>query len=158
MPGVYSVRGFSAASASGAGEPIAAVWNPDSTNRIKLVEFGFYKTGQTFTRYRLARITTRGTPGVTATPDGNNAWANDGEIPPSGTVLDMALYTVNPTVGSSLWSDAHTGGSGGGGTGYVWTFDAGGGLTINPGTGVCMLALAAGIMPISEFYAVWAEE
>jgi hypothetical protein len=155
MAGVYSVRAFSGATPGNGGDPWAVLWNPDSTKRIEVLEFGFYKTLQTSTRFRLARCSTRGTAGSTETPDGDNAWANDGEVPPSGAVLDVAPYSVDPTSGTGLWSEAQTGGAGGGGTGFVWTFEPG--FVINPGTGLGIFALASGIMT-AEFYAVWAEE
>src|SRR4029077_9508147 len=91
----YTVRGVTALTATTIDTPIFSVWNPHATQRIKLIQWGVFKTGAGAAgdALRLRRISTRGTAGSTVTPviahHSENAIA-----PPSGFLLDLAQYTV----------------------------------------------------------------
>jgi len=88
---------------------------------------------------RFRRITARGTAGSTVTPDIDNHSIR-GIAPPSGSVLDLAAFTVQPTLdGSDL------------GLGYVFAAAQGsglvypipGGIEIPGGTGLAMCQVGA---------------
>ena len=150
----FSARGLTVATAATADHAIAALWNPDSLKRITLFEVGLFKTavGTAADSLYLARITTKGTPGSTVTPDADNAWNGD-DVPASGAVLDLAAYSVQPTKGTpSLfgWVAAAVAASG-----FVWPTPRG--ISIPPGTGLALCQRAATIWPISEVYFAWEE-
>lgn len=92
----YSVGGRGAVPGAN-GEPHAVLWNASTTKTIYLIEFVAAHYGATTaTRPALVRCSTRGTPGSTVTPDIDND--RDGSVTPaSAVVLDLAVYTVNPT-------------------------------------------------------------
>jgi hypothetical protein len=151
---VYSVRGLSVATAASADQAVANLWNPDSTKRLTVLELGLSKTGAGTAADSLyvARTTTRGTQVVTATPDGDNTWLNDGETPPSGAVLDTD-WSAEPTKqspGLFGWAASAVAGSG-----FVWPTPRG--IIVNPGTGLCIVSRAATAWPVSEAYFVWEE-
>ena len=155
--GVYSVNGFTTATASAANKAICALWNPSSTRRIKVLEVGVYRTGTTGTGPQLRRISVRGTPGSTVTPDGDNAW-HDPDAPPSGALLDLAEYTVAPTFDTpNLYGAILTfgGAAGSGGSGEVWVMR--GGLSVPPGAGLAVQNRLTEIWAASEVYYVWEE-
>lgn len=96
---VYHVHGLTG-TVSGAASPLSVfgLWNPSSTRRIRLLELScfwrdFDIAGVSF---YLARTTARGTAGSTVTPDGDNS-DGDTSAPPSGALLDLCTYSVNPT-------------------------------------------------------------
>lgn len=161
MGAVYSVEGLTAATAATANHAIAALWNNDSTKRIGLIEVGIYESGTTGRVFILNQITTRGTPGSTITPDADNNWDNDGEAPPSGALLDLAAYTVQPTLQTpGLFGVETTVQTGSEGSGYVWAFQASGGgrdFELPAGEGLAITQLTAAITAISEVYFVWEE-
>lgn len=101
----YRVSGRSAATAATAGHVIASLWNPHATKRIEVKEFGIFKTaaGTAGDAVELMRITARGTPGSTVTP-GIAQDDNRDIAPPSGFLLDLAAYTVQPTLDGSVGS------------------------------------------------------
>lgn len=87
-------------SAGSAGRVWGALWNPSSTRRIKVIEIGAFFTdfsGSVGQGLYGARISTRGTPGSTVTPDVDNS-DDFSSAPPSGALLDLADYTVLPTI------------------------------------------------------------
>lgn len=96
----YSVHGLTGAvSAAGSPLTVCQLWNPSSTRRIRLLGVSvfwrdFDIAGVSF---YLQRTTARGTPGSTVTPDGDNS-SGDTSPPPSGALLDLCTFTVNPTL------------------------------------------------------------
>lgn len=154
---VYSVSGVTVVTAAAINNGIAALWNPSTTRRIKVLEAGVYKNGITGIRVRLTRVSARGTPGSTVTPDADNSWEGGDDVPASGALLDLAAYTVQPTImGTSLNSSLTSNASGSGGTGYVWTSPEG--WWVPPLRGFAILTLQANAWPISEVYFVWEED
>lgn len=97
----YYARGFTAATAATANHAIAELWNPGtlSGRRIKVVEVWIFKAGAGAANdsLYLCRTTARGTAGSTVTPDVDNAGEFD-SAPPSGALLDLAAFTVQPTL------------------------------------------------------------
>ena len=116
---VYSVRGLTVATAASVDQAVASLWNPDSTKRLTVLEMGLSKTaaGTGTDSLYVVRITTRGTQVVTSTPDGDNTWLNDAEVPPSGAVMDTD-WSAEPTKqspGMFGWAASNVAGSG-----FVW--------------------------------------
>jgi len=155
---LYSVRGFSAATAATADHAIAQLWNPAATDRIRLYECGLFVASATRERSYICRTSTTGTAGSTVTPDADNCWdANKG--PDSGALLYLAAFTVQPTkLTPELWGcELGLSGTGGGaGSGYTWTFPDG--LDVPAGTGVAMVNATAIAFGASECYFHWGEE
>ena len=153
--GVYSVRGFTTATASAADETVCALWNPHATRRIQVLEFGVYRTGITGLIPTIDGITARGTAGSTVTPDADNGWDTD-DTPPSGVLLDLAAYSVAPTFAAPrLFGARLGGGTGSGGSGYVWVFASG--LALPPSRGLALRSRAVEVWTASEVYYVWEE-
>lgn len=147
MATAHYVRGFNAATAATANHALACIWNPHATRRIRVVEVGVYKAGVGAANdsIYLCRITARGTPGSTITPDADNSSEGDATSP-AGALLDLSAYTVQPTLASP------------GMYGWVAPAVAAGGITIPvprgiavlPGTGLAILQRAATAWPTSE--------
>lgn len=148
----YNVRGLTVATAATLDHAICAVWNPHATRRIALLEYGIFATAApgTGAACYLRRITARGTAGSTATPGIVNSAEADA-IPPSGFLLDLAAYTVQPTLAAAP----------GMGPGFVFGAVAGSGIIspmrpiyIPAGQGIALLNGAAIIVPASHVHAV----
>jgi hypothetical protein len=159
---VYSVRGFTAATAT-TGDPLvfAQLWNPDATENLRVMEFGVFCTAIAAGQHapQLVRSTTRGTPGSTVTPDADNSWDNL-VAPQTGALLDLALFSANPTRSSPEllgWNISGGVSTGGGGMGWVWSSPIG--MLVPPGTGVVLQANVTGATAwaASEVYFVWEE-
>jgi hypothetical protein len=154
---MYTVRGRTAATAATADHAIAALWNPHTTQRIKVVSFAIFKQGGAGTAgdaIRLRRITARGTAGSTVTP-GIAQHSTRGIAPPSGAVLDLAAYTTQPTLdtvdlGIGWVAPAVQG------AGLVYPIP--GGIEIPPGAGLAIIQVAATAWPASEITFSWLED
>jgi hypothetical protein len=82
-------------------EPLACLWNPSSTLELRVLFLSLIGVGGTPGQEPLLRrSTTRGTPGSTITPDIDNHSIHE-LAPPSGALLDLADYSVVPTVDAS---------------------------------------------------------
>lgn len=145
---MYHVRGRTAATAATADHCLAALWNPHSTQRIKVVQIGVFKTGAgaAADAIRLRRISARGTAGSTVTPGVENH-SERGAAPPSGALLDLAAYSVQPTlIGSSeLGPDFVAAAFAAAGLLYAIP----GGIVIPAGTGLAIVQVAATAWPAS---------
>ena len=157
MADTYSVRGFTAATA-GAASPdvICQLWNPDGAKRIKVLEVSLWRGGITGTRVVPTRTTARGTPGSTVTPDADNAWDTDAG-PPSGALLDLAQFSVAPTIMAAphLMGFHMAANTGQEGFGFVWASPKG--IEVAPGTGLALIMPLTVVWPISETTWVWEE-
>jgi hypothetical protein len=96
--GRYGVGGRNAVTAATINHCIGALFNPHATKSIYVILFTYTKISGAASDIRyVQRITTRGTPGSTITPDIDNDY--DRLLAPiSGAVLDLAAYTVQPTL------------------------------------------------------------
>lgn len=155
---MYSVRGRSAATAATADHVIAAMWNPHATQRIKIISFLLFKQGATGTAgdsFRFRRISARGTAGSTVTPDIDHHSAA-AVAPVSGVLLDLAAYSVQPTLVAT--SDIPPGWTAPAvqGAGIVYPFP--GGIIVPPGAGLAISQVAATAWPISEIGFSWLED
>lgn len=121
-------------------EVFAALWNPHASRRIKVVSVGllmrdFDIAGNGLILYRTS---TRGTPGSTVTPDADNC--EDGlSPPPSGMLLDLAEYSVQPTLAAAPLFGPFAfpaGAAGTEGSGFVQPLPRG--VIVKPGTGLAI--------------------
>lgn len=152
MPGAfYSVRGLTGATVGTADHAIFAVWNPSTTKRIELLEIGVFTVtaGTAGCGFYRRRITARGTAGSTATPSLENALERDA-APDSGFLLDLAAYSVQPTLAAAPGMGPSVAMPNSIGAGIIIPFAQD--LIIPPGTGIAFLNRAAVIFPASE---VW---
>ena len=153
---MYIVRGRTAATAATADHALCALWNPHATQRVKIVQFGVFKSaaGTAGDAIRLRRITARGTAGSTVTP-GIAQHSTRGVAPVSGVLLDLAAYSVQPTLDtldSGLpWVAAAVAGAG-----VIYPIPNG--IEIGPGAGLSIIQVAATAWPISDVAFVWLED
>ncbi len=150
--GLYSVGGRHAATAATQGHCAFALWNPSSTKRLEVLEIAWCNTTTSPPHLELNRISARGTPGSTVTPDIDNAFEQD-VAPPSGALLDLAAYSVQPTVEGPRFRQTDT--SAAIGAGLSWLFQEG--LAVPPGTGLVIRTFQALIIPVGDVSFVWAE-
>lgn len=155
--GVYSVRGRSAETAVTADHCVVQLWNPSAVRKIRLLEFGAHLNTAlgTVSSAILRRTSARGTPGSTVTPDINNAWDHD-IAPPSGALMDLSAFSVQPTlIVSDMWALRASAATGSAAWGWVWSNPAG--IWVNPGNGIAFIKDSAAAWRISEVYVVWEE-
>jgi hypothetical protein len=149
---MYTVRARVPSSTISVGDAISVLWNPHATQRITLVECAVWDptSGTVIETVLIRRMTTRGTPGSTITP-GVQHHSRRAIAPPSGALLDMAGYSVEPTpdsittIENFAWSLIGTGGGG-------MRVDLN--LVIPPGDGVGLVASDAAVRPF-EVEFVW---
>lgn len=148
----FAVRGRTVATAATADHCVAELWNPHSTQRIRVREIALNciaAAPAAGASVYLRRSTARGTAGSTVTP-GIQHDADRAIAPPSGALLDLAAFTGQPTF--------ETGGFWGWGfaavqaSGVIYPFGnwAPKGLVIPPAAGLCIVTAAAVAIPASE--------
>lgn len=102
---IYYIDGTGGPIVTSAPSAMGAVWNPSGTRSIRVVQAALLMRDFDVpdnTMY-LGKISVRGTPGSTVTPDADNA--EDGLTgPASGFLVDLAEYTVQPTISGDLYS------------------------------------------------------
>ena len=154
---MYSVRGRSAATAATADHAVWGFWNPHSTQRIKLIAFSMFAQSAAPAAGwsgRLRRITARGTAGATVTPGISNH-STRGVAPVSGVLLDLAAYSVQPTLDTVDTVLGYTFANSQG-SGLVYPIP--GGLEIGPGAGVAFIQVPATAGAAFEISASWLED
>ena len=141
----YSVGGRMAAiTAATAGHVAAQIWNPAAARRIRVREIHCAITVAGVCNVAVRRSTARGTPGATVTPDLDNADERD-TAPQSGALLDLAAFTVQPTLDTSdLWRWIIPSAVG---AGVMYPCD----FTVPPGTGLVVATPVATAFQISDF-------
>lgn len=144
---LHSVRGLTAATAATADHAIAAIWNPDSAKRIKVLEFSIFAAAApgAGSGFYLRRLSARGTAGSTVTLVQAHSLEND-EAANSAFVLDLATYSVQPTLVAGAI-----------GPGFVFAAVAASGIlvplrgiTVPPGAGIALVNRAAIAVPACE--------
>lgn len=141
----YLIGGRTAATAATARHVAACLWNPSAAKRVRLHALWVAVTSAGVANIAVARTTTRGTPGSTVTPDIDND-TERGLAPPSGFVLDLAAYTVQPTVDASdpiRWNLPAVVGAG-----VILPFRVP--IEIPGGTGLAILTPTAVVFPASD--------
>lgn len=151
---IFSVRGFTAATAATADHCLAELWNPDANKSIRVLEMGVFKAGAGAANDSIyvCRTTAEGTEGSNVAPDADNAWEGD-DTPASAAVLNLAAFSVQPTRATPPmfgWVAAAVAAGG-----FVWPTPRG--IRIGPGTGIAICQRAATAWPTSEVYFVWEE-
>jgi hypothetical protein len=161
MARVCRISGRTAATAATANHVLGALWNPSASVRMVVFEVAICANAAPTagTSLYLVRSSARGTAGssITSTID------NDNEkllIPPSGAILDLAAYSVQPTLlpaaGTNTagmhftWSFAAVVGSG-----VVYSIPRG--IVVPAGNGLCIAQKTAVIFPISDIGFEWEE-
>lgn len=150
----YQVRGRSVATAATADHAAAALWNPSTAFRITVWEIWVCCNAAPAAgaALNLRRITTSGTAGSTVTPTIEND-TDRALAPPSGALLHLAAYTVQPTligIGMAGWTFAAVAASG-----IIMPFPRG--IAIPPGTGLAITAATALAIPAADIVYVWSE-
>lgn len=143
---VYRVAGKTAATAATLNHAVAGVWNPHATDRVRIQELKVCITAATACEPTIFRVTARGTPGSTVTPliaqsDGRDVG------PVSGFLLDLAAYTVQPTLDGAValekwWLPAAIG------AGMMWVFNDP--IVVGPGAGIVLVTGTAVAFPVSS--------
>lgn len=154
---MYTVRGRNAATAATADHAVWQLWNPHATQRIKLIQWAIFAQSAAPAAGwsgRLKRTTAIGTAGSTVTPDIDNH-SERAIAPPSGALLHLAAFTVQPTLDASE-------------LGLGFTFAAvqasgivapiPGGLIIPPGTGIAFVQIPATASVVFEVSVSWLED
>jgi hypothetical protein len=154
---MYSVRGRSAATAATADHAVWGFWNPHATQRIKLIAFSMFAQSAAPAAGwsgRLRRITARGTAGSTVTPGISNH-STRGVAPVSGVLLDLAAYSVQPTLDTV---DAVLGYTFAAAQGSGLVYPIPGGLEIGPGAGIAFIQVPATAGATFEISVSWLED
>lgn len=155
--GFYSVRGRTTASMAPVSDsPLAVLWNPHATKRLRVIEVGmsFVGTSPGPSKVYIRRTTTRGTPGATVTPDIQQSFHRTA-APVSGTILDLAVYTVDPTFegganGLSWVSPANVS--------WIIIYSMPEGMEISPGNGLALVDIGeTRTIPVAEVWFCWEE-
>lgn len=151
---VFSVRGRTAATTATLDHTVAQLWNPHTTSRIAVLEFGLCCTAgpAAGASIYLRRTTSTGTAGSTVTPAIQQGFQRDC-VPQSGCLLYLAAFTVQPgfeTYGFMGWVFANVAASG-----LIYPIPRG--IEIPPGTGLAIVTAAAIAIPISEVWFQWEE-
>ena len=96
----FSIGGRSAATAATANHVGAALWNPATARSLWVTQIGWSKTVATADQVGIVRISARGTAGSSIT-SGIQSDAEGAVAPRSGAILDLAAYSVQPTLVSA---------------------------------------------------------
>lgn len=151
----YRVNGVSVATVATDAHAVASIWNPHTTQRIKITELSLVAIAApgAGAGVELRRITTRGTPGSTVTP---TITSDDSRMlaPPSGALLDLAVFTAQPALDGAV-SDWGWVLGGVIGAGFIYPFANG--LIVPPGAGIAIVNRAAIVTPACEVSFVWKE-
>ena len=135
------------------------LWNGHSTQRIKLISFAMWaQSTSPASGYsaRLRRISARGTAGSTVTPN----ISNDSRIavaPVSGVLLDLAAYSVQPTLLASS-VDFGLGFTFAAAVASGFVYPIPGGIEIGPGAGVAFIQVPATASVAFEITLTWLED
>lgn len=147
MSSQYYVNGTTAATAATDQHAIAEIWNPSSTRTIQLLEVAVvvFAAPGAGAGFLIRRSSARGTAGSTVTP-GTAEHSRNEAAPDSAFVLDLAAFTVQPTLVAgdlSGWVFAAVTASG-----IVLPLPRG--IEILPGAGLCLVNRAAIAFPTAE--------
>lgn len=149
----YSIGGRSAATAATQNHVAAALWNPSTAFNIYVREIWITKTAAVVDNHAIAFITARGTAGSTATPDADNDYSRQ-NAPPSGALLDLAAYSVQPTLQSPPLTRNNLPAT----IGAFLFFDFRDvPVMVRPGQGLAIYTPVAVVLQASDFTFVWDE-
>jgi hypothetical protein len=150
--GRWSVGARSGATLATIDHAIATFWNPHATDSVALVRVDYACSIAAGREPALIRISTRGTPTSTVTPDLDNHYQRY-TAPPSGVLIDLAPFSPQPTLqGPALWQH-FVGGQPG--SGITWWFDPEP-LRVPASTGVALITKVA-LGAVGDATFVWDE-
>jgi len=139
-----SGRGTCAATTAHA---IATLWNPHASQAISVTAIGAIANAVPGGLTSYKRVSTRGTPASTVTPDADNSY-NRKAVSDAAPVLDLGAYSVQPTTdGNSLIRTPHQVNAAGGGIDYLPVP-----ITIPAGTGLAVNTTTAAVTPMDVFF------
>lgn len=154
MPGNrYSTAGRTAATAATADHTLCSLWNPHASKPIYVREIWVFSSAATAYNIGVQRISTRGTPGSTVTPDADNAFDRLA-VPPSGALLDLAAFTVQPTQQGPYMLRAYLGAAVGAGAMFIMQDEA---IKVPFGTGLAVNTTTALAAQASDVTYIWDE-
>ena len=144
----YIVTGKTAATAATIDHAVAQVWNPSTSKRFKVLEFHVFKQGAVGGADEpvIRRSTARGTAGSTVTPAASTE-VEQVANPPSGFLLDLATFSVQPTLAAGPLYGAVIPAAIG--AGIMWTFTDMG-LEVPAGQGLVLTTGVALAFPASR--------
>lgn len=146
-------RATNAATAATAGHAVAQLWNPHATLDLYVSQIGLSVTAATACIPALRRSSARGTAGASTTSARENDHAY-GAAPASGAIVDVAAFSVQPTlIGSNEAHQAQVAAAIGSG----WVFSIGRPIVVPAGTGLVIVTSTAVAFPISRLWFTWAE-
>jgi hypothetical protein len=143
---IFYVRGVTGNTANTIDHALFGLWNPSGTKRIDVLEVALFITAPAASSdgYWISRTSAQGTAGSTVTPTAANSLSGDA-VPDSGATLDLAAYSVQPTLLTpQLWGWAVTTSPG---FGFIWQPR---GIKIPPGSGLCLHQRLGSVAPICE--------
>lgn len=149
----FSVGGRSANTAATANHVAAALWNPSTAFMISVSEIWMTKTVGIVDNHQINFITTRGTAGSTVTPDIDNNYERQA-APPSGALLDLAAYSVQPTLQTPALSRKNLPATIG--SYLFWDFRDHP-IIVRPGQGLAISTPVAVVLQASDVHFVWDE-
>jgi hypothetical protein len=157
---VYTVTGRNTALTAVANKALWVLFNPHSTQIIKLVQWSmFSQSGNPASNWscRLQRVSARGSPNNTVTPNISNH-STLGAAPPSGALFDQGHHNLGePTLlASSLDMDTRVVFGTFQSAGYVQEIP--GGIDIPPGTGIAMIQVGATVSVAFDNTVSWLED
>ncbi len=150
----FTVGGRTVATAATANHSAAELWNASAVKGIYVTQISWAKTVATADNLAIVRSTARGTAGSTVTP----VQQNDSDYqaaPPSGALLDLSVFSVQPTLVSTAaymfrWNLPAAVGSG-----FILPLpDA---IFVPAGTGLVILTPAAVILQPADVTFFWRE-
>jgi hypothetical protein len=153
---MYNAQGVTAATAATANHAVTQLWNPHSTQRIRVVSLAYSATAApgAGSRWKMRRTSARGTAGSTITPS-IDSHSERGIAPPSGALVDLAAFSAQPTFSGDNtgfgWVLAAVAASG-----IVYPFPRG--IVIPAGQGLALVTEAAIIVPAGLVTWSWLED
>ena len=141
----YAVGGLAGVPSAGT-EPVAVLWNPSANRTLYVSQVAFFGEGMSV---NVSRVTTRGTPGSTVTPDADNAFSRQA-APPSGAELNLADFSVAPTRVPPGLKQFRIGNIAGSGF-DIWIAR----FEVPPGTGCCIEYISGTAVSRSVYYRWW---
>jgi hypothetical protein len=152
----YSIGARTVATAAAADHAGAALWNPHASVRLEVVALEWFKTVATVDNLAIVRLSARGTAGSTVTPGAQSGIVTQA-VPPSGALLDLAAYSVQPTIigtGTARYI-RRTNLPAAIGSGVMWMFTEP--IEIPPGQGLAVITPAAVILQPADVSFEWKE-
>lgn len=149
------IGGRSVVTAATIDHAVAGCWNPHATKSVFVKTVELVSSGATAVSLALRRASARGTAGssITAAREHDEMY---GAAPQSGLILDLAAYTVQPTLlgttaANSLarWNFSSVVGAG-----VMWEFREPG-INVPPGAGLVIITATAVAFPASDINIRW---